>query len=236
MHEKGSAMIKTVRRYTLVEILIVVGLMAVLMGIAMPAFTKMAKGSGITVAQRNLSAKINAARSYAITKRAYVALVFVTNDNTPAGIVPDNVRYSQYRPAIVTYDTASSSYVFSKWVDGEPWEPMPAGTVFGGDKDTATTPPKVKTALNASTTDTTVKSCDFQDASNSSTAKIADIANCLIFKPYGTTSRVGNEFTMWIWEGALKIQGPTEQPIITNDKNYVKISVNPFTGKLKFSQ
>jgi len=229
-------MIKTIKRYTLVELLIVIGIMAVLMGIALPAFTKMAKGNGITVAERNLSAKINGARSYAITNRVYVALIFITSDSN----APDKLRYVSYRPAIVTF--SGGNYTFKKWIDSENWESMPGGTVYGGEKGTATPIPVganfsstyASSASAAGTTGTTVLACDFQDVNGATSATSISIINCLVFKPFGNTASAA-EFTMWIWEATLPSVGSSVQPVVTNSSNFVKLTVNPFTGKVKYS-
>ena len=55
---------RTVRKfYTLVEIMTVIVIAAILFGIGIPAFTTMIQGSNMTVAIRQLSAKIAAARA-----------------------------------------------------------------------------------------------------------------------------------------------------------------------------
>ena len=64
--------------YTLVEIMTVIVIAAILFGIAIPAFTSMIQGSNMTVAIRQLSAKLQAARAYAVTNRCRVAVLLVT--------------------------------------------------------------------------------------------------------------------------------------------------------------
>ena len=69
-------------KFTLVEILVVMGLMAILLFIALPSFEKLVKGSGVEIAARSLSSKIGAARGYAINSRKYVA-VLMPDANLP---------------------------------------------------------------------------------------------------------------------------------------------------------
>ena len=63
--------------YTLIEIMTVIVIAAILFGIGIPAFTTMIQGSNMTVAIRQLSAKMQAARAYAVTNRCKVALLLM---------------------------------------------------------------------------------------------------------------------------------------------------------------
>ena len=210
------------KAFTLIELLLVVGLMATLMGIALPAFSKMAKGNGITLASRTISGKINGARAYAITKRAYVGLVFATVGGEAVGDVPNVIRNTCCRPAIFTY--ASSNYTFVKWVDGEGWEKMPTGVTFGGDASSG----KVG-ALSTGVSVPMPKSA-FNDLDSSFSGSTIANVNCLMFTPGGMTKNTG--FSISIWEATATSVGT--QPTITNTNNYVKITINRFTGRLSY--
>lgn len=225
------------RVFTLIELLLVVGLMALLMGIALPAFSKMAKGGGVTIASRNLSAKINAARSYAAAKRVYTAVVFPINDNVTTNNIPASLRCSYYRVALVSRSGSTNTFV--NWVDGENWEKMPSGTFFNGQ----TSPTTLAAAGSATISNAdTVLGCDFQDVGNATTAKLTEVDNCLVFTPSGGTTK-DLPFGIAIWEGTVTSVSATGTPSITatnwnsgtSTGNFVKINVNPFTGKISYT-
>ena len=117
---------RTVRKfYTLVEIMTVIVIAAILFGIGIPAFTTMIQGSNMTIAIRQLSAKISAARAYAVTNRCKVALLLVEDENE-AGINPD-YGFSAYRVCIVDKNTESSPFPFQEWIEDENWKVLPKG-------------------------------------------------------------------------------------------------------------
>ena len=70
---------KRIRRsfYTLVEIMTVIVIAAILFGIGIPAFSTMIQGSNMTIAIRQLSAKMQAARAYAVSNHCKVALLLM---------------------------------------------------------------------------------------------------------------------------------------------------------------
>ncbi len=219
---------RTGRSYTLVELLVVLCIFITVTGIALPAFTRLAKGGGVTSAARTICSMINGSRSYALSHRCYVALVFPTAPGIDAG-APDSLRYLYARPAIVmpvTGATSSPYYAFSKWVDGESWRKMPSGIFFGGPVY------DINLAANGMASfgnPLAVKSCDFSDINGS--ASSADISNCLVFTPAGAiagSSANPLPFLMGIWEGGIE-NGFTPKP--TNRSNMLKVVVNQFTGR-----
>lgn len=217
-------------RYTLVEMLVVLCIFIVVTTISLPVFTRLAKGGGVTSASRTICAKINGAKSYALSNRSYVALVFPTAPSIDP-YVPDKLRYKAVRPAVVipiTGATGSPYYQFSRWVDGEGWCYMPGGVFFGGPAYDIS---KAANGMASFDNPLSIKACDFSDITG--TALTVNVANCLVFTPAGAVAGVSGvsnslPFRMGLWEGGIE-QGYTPKP--TNKKNMLKIIVNQFTGR-----
>lgn len=102
--------------YTLIEIMTVIVIAAILFGIGIPAFTTMIQGNNMTVAIRQLSAKISAARAYAVTNRCRVALLLVETG------AKEDYCYSAYRVCVVDKDKN-----FQEWIEEENWKTLPKG-------------------------------------------------------------------------------------------------------------
>ena len=102
--------------YTLIEIMTVIVIAAILFGIGIPAFTTMIQGNNMTVAIRQLSAKISAARAYAVTNRCKVALLLVETG------AKEDYCYSAYRVCVVDKDKN-----FQEWIEEENWKALPKG-------------------------------------------------------------------------------------------------------------
>ncbi len=91
-----SARSRTVGDFTLVEFLAVISILAVLLYVALPTFTKLIKGSGKRYTASVLVAKIGMTRCYAINTRRHAALVFYQADQPPGGGVPAGMSPSQF--------------------------------------------------------------------------------------------------------------------------------------------
>ena len=114
---------RTVRKfYTLIEIMTVIVIAAILFGIGIPAFTTMIQGSNMTVAIRQLSAKIQAARAYAVTNRCKVAVLLPNVVENSSNIKKDDCCFSAYRVCIV-----DSTKTFQEWIEDENWKTLPSG-------------------------------------------------------------------------------------------------------------
>lgn len=118
--------------FTLIEILVVVGIMMLLMSIMLPAFDSMATSSGLRTAIREVSQTLKLARIYAINNREYVAMVMPIIDKegtafpaqTASGI-PDKYNNRVYRVCVVDENDN-----FKHWIPGEKWKTLPLGIIF----------------------------------------------------------------------------------------------------------
>ncbi len=212
------------RAFSLAEMLMVLLLVAILMAVSLPAFTVLLKGSGVSVGARTIAAKMNGARSYALSQRCYVALVFPHKSDSD---VPNSLKNLAFRPAVVVPVSGQNYFSFSKWVPGENWQQMPRATFFSGPK-IATGDIEPEKIVNGRA----VKNCVFTNASGSDFS--ADVANCLVFSPGGFLSG-GSEsatpFALGVWEGG--VEGGIART--TSKSNTLAIVVNQFTGRASCS-
>ena len=111
--------------FTVLELLLVLGLSAALLTIAVPAFYRTMRGSATGNAARELIGKISAARAYAASNRTDVAIVFPRNETN----VANELKFSAYR--VCEVDISGSSITFRRWVPGENWTYLPTGVVVG---------------------------------------------------------------------------------------------------------
>ncbi|MDD3704011.1 MAG: prepilin-type N-terminal cleavage/methylation domain-containing protein, partial [Victivallaceae bacterium] len=75
MINKTLAIKKTKQHYTLVEILVVIALMAILMGIGTASFNAATGKRGLRGGVSMVSSQVNLARSVAVSKNSYIALL-----------------------------------------------------------------------------------------------------------------------------------------------------------------
>ena len=136
--------------FTILELLLVLGLSAAMMTIAVPAFYRTMRGSATGNAARELMGKISAARAYAASSRTDVAIVFPRNESSN---ISDTLKYSAYR--VCEVDISGGNITFRRWVPGDNWTYLPSGVVIGrsnsGD-DTFHTTSDNKTSTGASST------------------------------------------------------------------------------------
>ena len=111
------------KRFTLIELIVVIVLMGMLLTLALPAFSRMAVGSTVEAGLRTFSAKLTQARQVAITEHQYVALIMPDEED----LGDDNSHnYSCYRVAKVKR-SGESDFTFSEWLDGSSWNYLPNG-------------------------------------------------------------------------------------------------------------
>lgn len=125
--------------FSLVELLTVVVIASILLSIAVPAFSRMMRGSASTQAARELMGKISYARSQAIAQQTPVAIVFYACEKPSGATLSRNYAYSAYRICTVKFDDANEKWVFQDWI-GE-WAFFPQGIAVGLPSTMTTTLP-----------------------------------------------------------------------------------------------
>ena len=211
---------RTVRKfYTLVEIMTVIVIAAILFGIGIPAFTTMIQGSNMTVAIRQLSAKISAARAYAVTNRCKVAVLLVEKENE-AKINPDH-GYSAYRVCIVNGD--SSPFSFQEWIEDEDWKILPKG-IF---REPMTSPKEV--TITAESNEKLKNMLENVLGENLSGTSIN--LKALIFLPSGQLIQ-GQKITLC--HGRVITESDKLKPIKTGGEDH-KLTINQYSGKVTVS-
>jgi prepilin-type N-terminal cleavage/methylation domain-containing protein len=211
----------TIKRFTLIEMLVVLAIAGVLLGIGLPAFQKLAKGQGTTLAARNLSGKLKAARAYAISKRQKVAVLFPKKE--AANSLSDKYLCSSYRTCFVTGN--NNSYTFKNWIEGENWTFLPTGTVVSeidGTANRSTT----NISFSPSYSGQSVASIDCSDVGETNTASM----QAVVFKPNGT---IDSTLHLSIDEGS--IDGSNIQRTKKDDPGF-NLRVDEFTGRISFTE
>ena len=112
--------------FTLIEIMVVIVIAAIMFGIGIPAFSTMIQGNTMTQAIRMTTAKIKAARAYAVVNKCKVALLL---PEKLANTKMNSQSWSAYRVGVV-----DDSNAFVSWIDGENWQSLPLGVIRAGDK------------------------------------------------------------------------------------------------------
>jgi competence protein ComGC len=222
------------KNFTLVEILMVLGLMAILLFIALPAFEKLAKGSGVELAARNLTSKLGQARGYAITSREYVAVLMPEKDTKIGGVtttLPEHA-FKGYKLCVVSSPptgTSPTKFTFKRWIPSENWNFLPNGTAINN----------IRSTVHADESDTwgstlleVVDSVNLHELNPSSnTYDTVNNVRAIVFKPTGKidTSSSGNRYVA-VSESTFNGTDLTA----TNKKNWIDITVDQFTGRVTY--
>ena len=194
--------------YTLVEMLVVMAIIAIVLGIGLPAFEKMVKGQGVGAGVRGIAGKLMVARAAAITNNIRTALIFPPSTASSA---PVDLRNLQVRACEVTYDSTSGIYTFYRWIESEPWYKLPEGVVFDN--------------LSSSFT---IASVSFSDVTGS--GAVTEDTPGIVFSPYGCVDFIPADKTIIVYENN---GGVTTAAAAANK---ITITVRSFTGKTAYSE
>ena len=117
------------QRFTLIEMLIVVGIASLLFALLGPAFTRMTQSRAVEQHASGLKLGMERARALAVSQRRYVAMLLPDKKTNDAEI--DKFRYGGFRYAYVTEDNTGENptdgdkskcqYFLEGWIPGEEW-------------------------------------------------------------------------------------------------------------------
>lgn len=220
------------KNFSLVELLVVIVIMGIMMGIAMPAFERMAQGSGVQGATRMLSAQLRLTRAYAIKERKKIAVIMPGDD---AGDVPNKNKYSCYRSAIVT--GSDSSYDFDEWVEDSQWTFLPTGTSIMEADDDKGISDGVPNATNSKKEPhpNNITTCNNVLLDNiGSTNPEDDDIRCIVFLPNGQVKGSTKQITIGqaTYNGSWIIKDPDNSATNKSCKNQYNIGLDAYTGRV----
>ncbi len=231
-------------KFTLVELLVVVGLISLLLGLVAPAFSRMMSGNKVADATGNLKLGLEQAQSYAVSRRTYVALIL---PNASSANTDDDgelsAMFGGFRVAEVSIDRNSSVITFKQWVDDFPWKARGEGGVliYNSTVDTgATGSSVVKDGVFKKTISEETKKVKFEGLLNveglimqDGTAPVTRENCAIIFSPYGGCY-CGTSYYFVVAEGKvnedrLELAGEKGEII-----NFLTLKVNGYTGRVEY--
>ncbi|MDD5663192.1 MAG: hypothetical protein PHT71_02905 [Victivallaceae bacterium] len=232
------------RRYTIVEILVVIGLMAILMGIGTAGFNAITTKSGVRGGVSMISSQINLARSVAVAQNRYVALLLPAPDATknPEDNLNSNSKFKDkfFTSMRLCYVERKDDgeYEFMAWVEERYWVELPskvcANFVQGKDKADIIVPP-----------DTEQKKYEVKTIEKVPSSSTPGDCYGIIFKPRG--SLVSDEKALvQVFpgvsnaDGSLEMLGLGNSDWLNQNKGNLKyrrwcVEINRFTGRSKIS-
>lgn len=200
--------------FTLVELLVVIGLASLLFGIVLPAFSRMVTGSAVNRLASNLKLRLARAQSHAASSRGHVALL-LPNGATSVWTKSNEqaARLGGSRMCYVDWNVDTHKAAFKAWVPDDDWTEPDRGAFLiratssasnvaaEGSAQTILTNAGRDTLLDNSSADESKPLKDLTGAlSGSSTA---DPVNCaVVFGPKGNV-RTTEDLYLVIAEGAV---------------------------------
>ena len=216
-------------KFTLIELMIVMGLMVLMVTLALPAFSRMAGNNKVDIVTSGIKTALEQGQSTAVSRNCCVAVVFPSG--TVTGDAGDYV-YGGYRLAKVT--PSGSTYTFDKWIS-EQYQNKPDGAALvltATATDDAATP-----ATGQATADTLKEKLAIskkEDISYSNFKSVASLPDgisgnsSVIFKPTGECVNS----SMYLYIAAADTSGTAPANVSENDFRLLR--VNQFTGKVDY--
>ena len=215
-------------QYTIIELLVVLVIAGLLTGVTITGIKGALARQGATGAVRTLSSKISLARSFAVSRNKYVALLLPDDDNLNGDLTGSPIAnntsgfdneylFTQTRLCYVTKDT-SGNYNFDRWVDGYEWQKLPSKTVALITTSTSTPEDSNCEQVLSVDSDATKKSSAIIFCPSGALVNASDV----IIRVYRAAFIPATSTTNFIWQGKETAEGGW------------KIGVNGFTGRTSF--
>ena len=135
---------KRTRQFTLIELLLVIGIMILIMGLTVPSFRRMASGNAVNASARMLAGQLNLARAAAIAEQRYIAIIMPGckfKKPNPAGESSgnssDEYHFRSFRVGVVEPTSTPNEFQLVEWYPGANWSFLPVGAVIAEVNDSA---------------------------------------------------------------------------------------------------
>lgn len=175
------------RPFTLVEMIVVMGVIMLMAVVAGPAYSSLFSGRKTTLAANMLNAAVLEARAHAVSAKVYTAVVFIKE--------ADGSGYRMFRLAEVYHnpDTENTTYKWRRWVPDTTFSILPDNTMVpDANKDFGRTPDgKMDTSVGSSTP-YKVKNVPHNDFPGSSKSSETSDEKSIIIKPNGQLASENN--------------------------------------------
>ncbi len=204
------------KRFTLVELLVVVAIIGVVMALVLPAFNRMISGNKVDQWTGNLKLAIEQARSLAASRRAPAGLAIVSNGS----LYPNKTAYRLAQKV-----KSGSTWVW-QWAPDSSWKVMDGAILVDsvGGSGTLSMPTKGSSAtLNDLVTFTGLK----MQTSDSSAV------NGIEFSYNGGTAS-GSDLSLMVAEGELNGNNIVYYTPETTTDNLLKLKLNGLTGRVEY--
>ena len=215
--------------FTLIELMVVMGLMVLMITLALPAFSKMSGNNKADIMTSGIKTALEQGQSTAVSRNCCVAVVFPSG--TPTGSAADYV-YGGYRLAEV--EASGTSYSFVKWIS-ENYQNKPDGAALvltAAATDDAATP-----ASGNSSSDTIKETLSISGKNDISYSDFLTVSSLpdgitgnssVVFKPTGECVNA----SMYLYIAGADTSGTAPANIANNDFRLLR--VNQFTGKVDY--
>ena len=222
------------QRFTLIEMLVVVGIASLLFALLGPAFTRMTQSNAVEQHASGLKLGMERARALAVANRRYVAMLLP--DVSCANAEVDKFRHGGYRLAFVTQDVSDiptaidsgNGFSFDSWIAEEEWRNRGKGKAHLVGISTVQTPSsalmtddtQVPEDYNAGFKNKNVLLTLSVDVFGDGTKKTFA---CLLFTPHGDVkTAVDSDSELYFWVCSEFFY------------NRLKIRLNKINGKVEY--
>lgn len=215
------------RAFTLVELLVVIGIMGMMLAITVVAFEGIGRGAKMRAALMTIKSSLALARQYSITDRTLCFVVF-PDDKVDLSMVT-NLGPTRYSAICIT-TTARWSRMLAKWYH------LPRGIVFDRDRQ----PPDYPRTLNVFDRSTSNNYSRIPFPIESSNI-VDQVVTCMRFHPNGRLhlQDTYTDTAVILTEGTVRFDPATaalleyfKQP---NAPAYM-VEVRPLTGRTKITE
>lgn len=191
--------------FTLIEMMVVLAITLVLLGMSWYVAGSVVSGSSVDSGARTVNSQLRLARSYAVSKRQYVALLMPnTGDLSSLGLdAQTQFGGNAVRPCLVTIN--GSTVTFDSYIEGGEWSHAPRSVTIR------------ITEPSASTDWTRCADVPFPQTGDSTLEMY-----CVVFKPTGQLFSASDDMEI------------TAEPLHNADADQSRLHISWLTGKVSY--